>query len=539
MARGQERIPNAHSSALETISKLGKAEETETVTPSATVVNLPQPEATEEQEEKQETKQTPKRYKKLPTENFFAWLATIPFNIWPRLDLYIYKQELKNQLPSGQPRYIAKIHQPIDEEFIKANYVPSFGDGVYELQLSSRVPIVASESTIIDIASDPNNPVITPVMASGVNGRFVNQQGVMSDAGTVKATEASSRMLEHSAIAAVDLLKNNQLQAAAPVDIAGIVTAVAALIPKKDDSAIITMLDNQRKDAEARAEREAKDAKDRQERSDKDAKERQDRIEKEAKERADRIEKDAKDREERQDKYNSALMTQQKEFFTILMSEKDKKADTLGMGDVLKELFGAFARERLEGGGENIMPGWAGVLQTIVPKVAEAIPAFMAARNGASPQQIQQIQEQQRIAAETQHGPNGGLRQQNPAEPKLLTTEDELNGFIDRLGTYLTGKIQQGRPADPAYMIQVLDEEFLLVANLLENNTKEVIISAIQSAPLGGQLLQIPIAPAFLEELINKLKQPEEEEEQEPELVRVIPQAKSEATGRKKKQAAH
>jgi hypothetical protein len=39
--------------------------------------------------------------------------------------------------------------------------------------------------------------------------------------------------------------------------------------------------------------------------------------------------------------------------------------------------------------------------------------------------------------------------------------------------------------------------------------------------------------------LINKLKQPEEEEEQEPELVGVIPQAQSQPTTKKRKSAAH
>lgn len=527
----KNRQSNAQDKALETISKVGTIEadpEEESLSQSATVVNHPANEVNEEREEKPKKKpqvieNNDSDFKKQPGEDFFEYVNRIPLEAFTSngAGLYVYKQA-----QSGNVQ-LDKIYRPLTFDELKNIYAAKNGAGNYYVQFNTRDKKFSSMGQRYTF--DGDNLALLGEGAGTVLGSstLANPQ----QSATAEAIKIIAEASREANKANIELIKDH----AKKPDEGSAITALIIKLMDVQRSEAIERADRDRKEAKERADKETLEAKEQAKRDIEAAKDRADRDNKFFQLLIDGNEKRANERAEMM----KAMQEAQGKWFDTLLKEKDKKDDSLGMGNVLKELFSAFARERLEGGGEQTLPGWAGVMQTIVPRIAEAIPTILAARNGASPQQIQQIQEQQRIANETQHGPNGGLRQQNPAEPKLLTTEDELNGFIDRLGTYLTGKIQQGRPADPAYMIQVLDEEFLLVANLLENNTKEVIISAIQSAPLGGQLLQIPIAPAFLEELINKLKQPEEEEEQEPELVGVIPQAQSQPTTKKRKSAAH
>jgi hypothetical protein len=491
MPKGTNRQSNAQDKALETISKVGTIEadpEEESLSQSATVLQHPASETAAEEQPKPKKKaqveedSTDAELKRQPGEDWFEYVNRLPPDAFTEHNacIYVYKQAQTGNVQ------IDKIYRAITFDELKNIYAVKNGAGNYYLQYNTRNKKYSSAGQRYTFDGD-NLTGLGDAVQSGLSASGLANPQQSATAEAIKIIAEASREANK---ANIELIKDH----AKKPDEGSAITALIIKLMDVQRSEAIERADRDRKEAKERADKEAIEAKEQAKRDIEAAKDRADRDNKFFQLLIDGNEKRANERAEMM----KAMQEAQGKWFDTLLKEKDKKDDSLGMGNVLKELFSAFARERLEGSGEQTLPGWAGVMQTIVPRIAEAIPTILAARNGASPQQIQQIQEQQRIAAETQHGPNGGLRQQNPAEPKLLTTEDELNGFIDRLGTYLTGKIQQGRPADPAYMIQVLDEEFLLVANLLENNTKEVIISAIQSAPLGGQLLQIPTAPAFL-----------------------------------------
>lgn len=520
MPRGQDRQVNAQDKALETLSNLvstPEEEETEPVTPTAQVVTLPQPEAKAE-DPKPTKKAAPvtesdSDFKKQPGEDFFEYVNRIPLEAFTAngAGLYVYKQA-----QSGNVQ-IDKIYRPLVFDELKNIYAAKNGAGNYYVQFNTRDKKYSSMGQRYTFDGDNLS-----LLGEGAGGQLGNaalanpQQSATAEA--IKIIAEASREANK---ANIELIKDH---AKKPEE----GTAITALI--------IKMMDAQRVQDVERAERERKEAIARADQDRKDAQEIAKRDIDAAKERATRDgeffkllldgnEKRANERAEMM----ALMQKQQTDFFNTLLKEKEKKEDSLGMGDVLKELFGAFARERLEGGGNDTLPGWAGVVQTALPKVADAVSTFMAVRAGASPQQVQALQTAQAQQNETAHGPNGGVT--NPAPlPPILSADQQLLKFITWFGDYLSTH------AEPKmdHVLDVINEEYGPIQDWIVRSQPDQIFTFIQNHQLGQQLLAIPGASEFISEAINQIKT---EQGQEPAVIPATAQQYSvqEASSKPKK----
>lgn len=466
-----------------------------------TVESLVDQEVTEVSEESSEEKANgkpksnlspsdiPPQRKKAPTEDFFEYLQKILPDEWSSSKtggIYIYRESSKgNVRVNDEP-----LHRAISLQELRDEYVPKFGPGTYRLQFNTSLKHLSSCGEKVTL--DPQGVLL----GSPSSGSFYGGSVPQDLPGIGRAFESIADISKNAATAAVEVVKSAQMEQNKPIDIAAIVTAVAGLLPKQDNNVMVQLLESQRKDAEARAERELKSAN----------------------ERADRDRTTAQERADRDQKFFQLMMDQQKErgsdqqkFFELLLKEKDKKEDSYGVGDVLKELFKAFAEERLEGGGEPRLSGWPGVAQAFLPKIAEVAqtyaPLIAAKMQGqpVTPQQVQQIQAQ--VAAQTQPVPSNG--QLPPAQAVFPSTEQLLMDLLNRIGLYLTSR----ETPNAEYILEVMDEEYSPVVDLFSRLPKDQILSTIGAYPLGQQLLKIPNAQLFLESLIDAIKNPQEGEE--------------------------
>lgn len=534
MPRGQDRQVNAQDKALETLSNLvstPEEEETEPVTPTAQVVTLLQPEQVEE---------TPKPRKKAPpvqqveaqsdgevskkkgqTEDFFDYLQRITPSEWSNSQtsgLYVYKKS-----PKGNVRITDEpLHCPITLQELRDEYLPVHGDGTYRLQFTTGLKHLSNCGENVTFDASGNFLSTSPT-------GFLRQGSVDNNNMAVpEVMQAASRMLEHGARASVDVVKANQIENNKSVDIAGIITAIAALNNHKDgDSAMVKMLEAQKAEADKRADREKADA---DKRADRDKAEADARIAREI--------TAANERQTRDQQFFQMIMKQNEDraadkdkFFEILLKEKDKKE--AGLGEMMSQFFKAFVADKLEGGsGSEILPGWAGVVQTALPKVADAVSTFMAVRAGATPQQVQALQTAQAQQNETAHGPNGGVLNPAPVSP-LVSADQQLVDFINRLGNYVSSH----ENPDPGYMLTVINEEYGSIEDWIFRTPQDQILAMLQNNPLGQRLLAIPNAPPFIDQLILGIKNPEGVEEPEPAVIPATAQQYSvqEASSKPKK----
>lgn len=298
-------------------------------------------------------------------------------------------------------------------------------------------------------------------------------------------------------------------------DMAALMTGLGSLLtavtPKKDDEGsklLLTMLENQRKEAERRADEAEKRAIEDRRRDREEA----DRRERLAKEEADRRERDRKDEMERRDREYKDRQDRDNKFWELMLKEKEKKSDEFGLTDLLKGIVVPLVKERIEGGGSP--EGWAGVAANLIdraPDAVAAVSAMMAARNGATPAQVQQIA--------------GAAQQPQQLQPPQATTpQTDFAELMKRIAKYLSRDDALWNTDDgKEYILGMIEEEYAgLRTDLFVNQPREVIYQAIQADQYGANILAHPVAKGFIESIVDSIKIEETGgEAEEPERVEV------------------
>lgn len=390
--------------------------------------------------------------------------------------LYGYKIQSGGNLP-----LFKGVRRPITLEEIK-DYAIKHGPGNYRVQLThglAHLTRPCGEVFSFDSESLPRN--------AGQKGASSN-----SDAsGFTEMIKASSSMLEHSAKTAIDLQKDIRFENSKQPDVAGIVTAVvsavAALIPKQDNTMIQFLIT----DAQRRADAAEKDA---------------DRREQRAKEDAERRERDSERRATEQKAESERQRERDKEFFGLMLKQAESKADSLNQMTGLLTSF-MKVKETID----DTMGGGPKGPWDLVGQVADGVlqqgPAIVAALKGAPPAQVAQMQNPQ-------------------AQPQAPPPFHEM---IIRIAKYL-----QRDPANynGPYIVDMIEAEYGQVHVDIVNQPKETVLQSIANfEPWGKAIAEHEQANVFMSKVIDAIKFPdnidkifpEETEEDEPEIIMVDP----------------
>lgn len=476
---------NATAKALATLDRMNSSTSQDEIETVETEELKEKPEdpplpraATAEQPKPQEAADISR--KRQPNEDFFEYMQRITPEEWSNSQtsgLYIYKISPKgNVRVNDEPLHRAITLQELREEFL-----PVHGDGTYRLQFTTGLKHLTNcgEKVTFDASG---------VSLGDASGGFLRKGSALNaDTGFSDAIKATSEMLKDGAKAAVEVSKANQIEQNRPVDVAGIITAVVAAFtamqPKTDgDSALLKLLEGQRKDAEDRARATKEDA-ERQRQRDKE---------------------EAAAQRERDQQFFMMMKQQSDGMNAVLLKQAESKSDTMSQMTNLITSFMS-VREKIEdslGGGQP--KGWEGVIGQLIDRAPDAIAgvsALMAARNGATSQQLQALQ------------PQHPQPQPQPQQPQI---ENDFLELIHRMGKYLsrdTGLWQvdylAGEPGDDDSdpipgMIEV--EYPAIFQSLFVGQPKETIILSINGTEIGKNILAHPQGSEFLHKVIDSIK---------------------------------
>lgn len=425
--------------------------------------------------------------KRQPSEDFFDYLARITPEEWSNSQtsgLYIYKKS-----PKGNVRITDEpVHGPISLGEFREQFYPSHGDGNYRLQFTTSLKHLSSCGE--NVTFDSNGAAL----GSGPMGSLGSSSVAPGAAGFSDAIKATSEMLKDGAKAAVEVSRAHQMDQVKGLDVAALLTGLAGFMPKQDNTMVQFLIADAQKRAEA-AEKQAID----QRRLDKEETDRREKAAKDdRRDELDRREREYKDRQDRDNK-----------FWELMLKEKEKKSDEFGITEMLKGIVVPLMKERMEGGGAP--EGWAGVAANFadrIPDVVAGVSALMAARNGATPQQVQQIQ------ASAQGNPQLQPPQQAQG-PQVDFAE-----LMKRIARYLSRDSALWNTDDGReYILGMLEEEYPSIRqDLFINQPREIIYQAIQADPYGANIMAHEIAKSFVESLVDAIKVEETGADPEPEL---------------------
>lgn len=523
-ATPEVRQANSAKRALKTLDTLSSpiaVDEAEEDTDLPTTVEEQQ--VSREMEEKQEPRKNgrdpsdmPSMQKKAPTEDFFEYLNRIAPQDWSNsktAGIYIYKES-----PKGNVRINDEpLHRPITLQEIREEWAAKHGPGTYKIQFTTSLKHLSSAGERVTI--DSNGVLLGGPLSNSLEGQAFN--GGLPGISQAFSTVAS--ISKEAASAAVEVVKSAQIEQNKGVDVAALVTAIAGMAPKPDNSIIQFLIT----DANRRAEQAEKDAERREresERRERLYKEDAERRERLAKEESDRRERDRKEEMDRRDKEAHDRREDDRKWWEFIMKEKEKK-DEFGLGGVLRDLVVPLVKERFEGGGQP--EGWAGVAANFadrIPDLVSGVSAMMAAKNGATPQQVQQMtasNPQLQPPQQAQSGPQADFAELMKRIAKYLSRDDALWNTED------------GRD----YVLGMIEEEYPGIRqDLFVNQPREIIYQAIQSDPYGANILAHEIAKGFVEGVVNAIKA-EETGEEVVEPPEDVPEPRK-VNGRHKKQAS-
>lgn len=411
-------------------------------------------------------------------EDFFDYLQRIAPEDWSNSrtsGLYFYKKS-----PKGNVRITDEpAHGPITLAEFREQFYPTHGDGNYRLQFTTSLKYLTSCGE--NVTFDSNGASLGAGPMGSLSGTPVSA-GVAGFADAIKAT---SEMLKDGAKAAVDVSRLQQVEHNKPVDIAGIITAVVGAItavqPKNDgDSALIKLLEGQRKDAEERA---------------KAAKEEADIRERRAKE-------DAAAARERDQQFFTMMQKQSEGMNAILLKQAESKSDSLTQ---MTNLITSFmtVREKIEDSLGGSQPkGWEGVIGNAIDKAGDILPHIMSRFGGGAPQQQPQMIQ----------GPQGPIPQSQE--------QQEFPEMVNRIGKYLGRDVNLW---DGSYLVRLIETEYPVTHAQLINQPKEAALQAIASLPIGEAILKHEAAAKLINDVLDVIKNPDlfdtvfPEEEPEPE----------------------
>lgn len=395
-----------------------------------------------------------------PNEDFFDYIQrAITPQDWSNVKmsgLYVYKLQRGGNLPvgpDGKPFRRAITFEDVRDLAIQ------HGPGSYKLQLTHKLPHLSTGGVVIPFDADS--------LPKNAGPQAIGQAGQMDFQGVSRVMESSAQMLEHSAKSAIDLQKTIHIENSKQPDVASIVTsvvsAVAALIPKQDNSMIQFLI----ADAQRRADAAEKDAERREQRAKEDA----ERLERHAERRAAEMKAES-DRQRERDK----------EFFGILIKQAESKADSLNQMTGLLTSF-MKVKETIDdtmGGGPK---GPWDLVSSVAERVVDVAPGIMAAWKGAPPAQVAQMVNPQ--------------QQQSQAEQPFYK-------MVVRLAEYF-----QRDPAiyEGPYLVEMIEKEHGAMFSEIMNQPKDAILQAVATFdPYGKAIMEHPQAAEMLGKVIDAIK---------------------------------
>lgn len=414
--------------------------------------------------------EAPASRKKGERQDFFEYLQTITPEEWATSKtggIYIYRESPKgNVRVNDEP-----LHRAITLQELREEYASKYGPGTYRLQFNTTLKHLSSCGERVTI--DPQGGVLAAPYTQTLYGAPVPQDF----AGMGQAFQTVADISKNAATAAVEVVKSAQIEQNKPIDLAAIITAIATLTPKKDDSFLINLLENQRKDAESRAARDLQAAQERASRDQQFFQLLQSEQEKRANERAELM---------------RGQVEMQQKFFEAMMQKEKERADSLGQFTGLIKGF-LDVREKIEESfsGGNRPQGWEGIIGTAIDKAGEILPAIMQARAGG--------------VSATIHPSLVASSSQPPSPP---TREMEFLEMISRIGKYLQRDVNLW---DGIYIVRLIETEYGGIhADLFINQPKEVILETLKAAsPIGKAIMEHETAAQLISNVIDVIKDPE------------------------------
>lgn len=427
-----------------------------------------------------------------PGEGFFEYQQRISPNDWDSGRIwgnYVYKI-----LPGGKRKRIGDepMRRPITLQDLR-EIANDQGPGTYLVQFQHSLAHLTPCAETLTFDEEGKST------AGGTGFKSSDPEG------TAYTMKVASDITKDAASAAVAMMKENQIQNNRAPDMGAMMTGLAAVIaavqpkPVGEDKTLtimMTMLQNQAAEAVRRADAAEKRAEDQRRQDKEDA----DRREKQWREEADR-------REQRMKDDATASAARDQKFFEIMLKDKEKKSDEFGLTDMLKGIVVPLLQERIEGGGAK--EGWTGVAENIIdkaPDMMNAVASMFAAKNGASPGQVQ---------AMTVANP----APQTPAQPTL---EDEFSELMLRIGKYLSRDIGLCEVSYLAGMPEEMEDEENegadripgmieieypgIFTSLFVGQPKDVIVQAISGTQIGKAILDNPYGGPFLHKVVDSIK---------------------------------
>ncbi len=412
-----------------------------------------------------------------PGEDFFDYLARLPQDCFSS-GIYIYKQARTGNVQ------IDRVYRSINFDDLKNTYAGQNGPGNYLVQFTTRDKTLTPCSQRYTF--DGSTLSSLGDGSAGSLGDSVATTSAQATSEAIRMVAEASREANKANIELITDITKNAVKPEKGIDVAALITGIATLMPKQDNTMVQFMI----QEANRRADAAEKDA---------------DRRERQAKEEADRRERDAERRAAEAKAEADRQRERDKEFFGLILKQAEAKADSLNQMTGLLTSF-MKVKETIDdtmGGGPK---GPWDVVGNVIDGVIQQGPAIMAAVKGASPQQVQQMQQQANPQAERAE-----------AQP--------FYEMIHRLAKYFARD-----PAlyDGPYLIQMMEEEYGgLYADII-NQPKETVLAAITAfEPYGKSIMEHAQAGPFMSKVVDAIKFPDtmddifggnEEEDEEPPI---------------------
>ncbi|HYU99897.1 MAG TPA: hypothetical protein VE977_13800 [Pyrinomonadaceae bacterium] len=418
--------------------------------------------------------QEPQSLLKQPGEDFLEYQARIPANDWD----YVYGNYVSKVMAGGKKKRIfdEAVRRPISMAELR-EWASEHGPGTYFVQFTVKSKHLSSCSEYFTFDDE----------GKGVIG---SATGFPKDPeGLAYSAKVAADITKEAAREGLAMVREERVERNKQPDFAGMFGAMANvfanLIPKPapPDNTMIQFLIQ---DAQRRADAAEKDAERREQR----AKEESDRRERDAQRRADEAKAEA-DRQRERDK----------EFFGLMLKQAESKADSLNQMTGLLTSF-MKVKETID----DTMGGGPKGPWDLVGQVADGIiqngPAIVAAVKGATPQQVQQIQNPQ--------------PQPNPEAQPFYELIMRLAKYFQRDPDMYNGP----------YLVDMIEAEYGAMYADFQKTPKETILQAIAAfEPYGKAIAEHEQANLFMSKIIDAIKFPdtmedlfpdEEPEEKEP-----------------------
>ncbi len=421
--------------------------------------------------------------KREPGEDLIEYINRLPMEVFtaPQAGIFIYKQSQTGNVQ------LDKIFRPITFDELKNIYAGRSGAGNYYLQFNTRDKRLNAGGQRFTFDGSTLQ-TLGEGSGSSLGGQALTGAQATSEA--IRMVAEASREANKANIELITDITKNSIRPEKGIDVAALITGIATLMPKQDNTMVQFMIAEANRRADA-AEKEA------------------DRRETRAKEEAERREREADRRATEAKAEADRQRERDKEFFGILLKQSESKADSLNQMTGLLTSF-MKVKETID---DTMSPGPKGPWD-LIGNVADGLmqhgPAIMASFKGATPQQVQQIQQQQNPEA---------------AQPQPSTPQMQFRELVQRIGLYCQ---RDSEKWNVDYIGEMIQEEYGgLAVELFENTAAEKIVEFIKSTPPGDIVLAHPDGPTFIGKLIEYFKTEEPPDEAEPEIIMVDPKGVS------------